>query len=85
MSAREWVFALHVSAWVSHFLQHTTCYPLAGGDGGTEGRLIRTSPTCAFAIPLPILSYVHVAHARMVHGSRMIRHVFIDLPLSIFY
>lgn len=46
---------------------------------------MQTSPTCAFATLLPILSYVHVAHVRIIIGSRMIRHVFIDCLLFIFH
>jgi len=41
-----------------------------------------TSPTCAFAILLPILPYVLVAHARIIIGSRMIRldRLFLYIP-----
>ena len=79
------MFALRLLVWrASHLLQGTHYGPSCG-KRGTQDRLIRAYQTCAFAILLSILSYVRVAHARSIIGSRMMHHVFIYPPLFILH
>jgi hypothetical protein len=47
----------------------------------TQARLEMVTATCASAAPLPILSYVHVTHAKENYGSRAVYYVIVDAHL----